>query len=136
MSEYRLLLCIIILASTAAGCRAFGPSSTAETTPSLVAEPSTPVEQPTVMPTATLNPLDLPSGEWVSLARMQMSRSEYTAEAIDGQIYVPGGLAGGASLNPSNALERYDPLSNTWVYLAILPAMRHHAATAVWHERL
>jgi N-acetylneuraminic acid mutarotase len=75
-------------------------------------------------------------GEWVYLARMQISRSEFTAETIGGQIYAPGGLAGGASLNPSNALERFDPAANTWVHLAILPEMRHHASTAVWGDRL
>jgi N-acetylneuraminic acid mutarotase len=77
--------------------------------------------------TEQIDPLSMTHGEWVFLASMQISRSEYSIAAIDGQIYAPGGFAGGNPPNPSNALERYDPGTNTWEFLAILPKMRHHA---------
>lgn len=83
-----------------------------------------------------VDPFMIASGEWVYLASMQLSRSEYSAVAIDGLIYAPGGLGDGSTTNSSNALERYDPATNTWEYLAVLPKARDHTMTAVWNGKL
>ena len=93
-------------------------------------------ELPTLQATEQIDPMSIAQGEWVFLESMQISRSEYSVEVINGHIYAPGGLGGGSSINPSNALERYNPAENSWVFQAILPKMRHHASTAVWEDKL
>src|SRR3990172_8460156 len=60
---------------------------------------------------------------WVKLASMPTARSEMSAAALDGKIYVPGGLGG------TRKLEVFDPATNTWRALANTPAGRHHHAT-------
>lgn len=132
----RLIISLIVATVIVVGCQKVGPTVEEDTATSTGIPTEVALQQPTMTPTERVNPLDIAPGEWVSLAQMQISRSEMTGETINGQIYIPGGLSGGASLNPSNALERYDPSSNTWVFQAILPKMRHHAATAVWDGRL
>jgi N-acetylneuraminic acid mutarotase len=50
-----------------------------------------------------------PAGEWVTLAPMNEPRQEMAAVALDGRIYVVGGLAGRADAN-----EIYDTTRDTW----------------------
>ena len=67
---------------------------------------------------------------WRALAPMPTPRSEVAVAAVAGKIYVVGGFEGDGS--PSDAVEAYDPVTDTWSEIAPLPEPRHHAAaTAV-----
>lgn len=80
-----------------------------------------------VGPPPTETPTTLP-GTWTSRAVVPHSRSEMQATALDGRIYVVGGLEG-----MSQALTRvdvYDPGSDTWSSAPPLPEGRHHYGMA------
>ncbi|HLA98647.1 MAG TPA: kelch repeat-containing protein [Anaerolineales bacterium] len=70
-------------------------------------------------------PPSLPAeSRWQQHASMPTQRSEMPAVALDGLIYVPGGFGGEA------AFEAYDPLTDTWQSLPLLPDGRHHLMAA------
>ena len=57
-------------------------------------------------------------------------RSRHAAAVVDGKIYVTGGRRPGIGF--SDALEAYDPVTNTWTMLASLSRAREcHASAAV-----
>lgn len=66
-------------------------------------------------------------GRWVESAALPTPRSELAATALDGKIYVAGGLAGSVV---SEAFEVYDPATDTWRAAAALPIPLHHMALA------
>lgn len=71
---------------------------------------------------------------WSTKASMPTARTEVSGAALEGKIYVIGGLdADGATLA---TVEVYNPASDTWISAPELPEPRHHAATAVWNDRL
>lgn len=75
-------------------------------------------------------------GAWLAGAPAPTARSEVAAAAIEGKIYVIGGLeeAGPSDLSPvavSRRVEEYDPIWNGWTAKAQLPVPLHHAAVAV-----
>ena len=58
---------------------------------------------------------------------MPTARSEVAAAALDGRIYVAGGLGTG---NSAQAFDVYDPGNDTWSQAASLPQGLNHAAIA------
>jgi N-acetylneuraminic acid mutarotase len=66
-------------------------------------------------------------GEWRAGAPMPTARSELAATALDGRVYVAGGLAG---LGVTDAFEVYEPVTDSWQAAADLPAPLHHTALA------
>jgi N-acetylneuraminic acid mutarotase len=72
-------------------------------------------------------PLSADKGRWTEGAALPTPRSELAATALDGKIYVAGGLAGSAV---SDAFEVYDPATDTWRVAAALPVPAHHPALA------
>jgi N-acetylneuraminic acid mutarotase len=57
---------------------------------------------------------------------MPTPRSEVAVAAVGGKIYVVGGFEGDGST--SDAVEVYDPVTDTWTQAPPLPEPRHHAA--------
>jgi N-acetylneuraminic acid mutarotase len=64
-------------------------------------------------------------GAWTTAAPMPTARSEIAAAAVDGRIYVAGGLT---ALGTSNIFESYDPAADRWQKLPSLPLAVHHLA--------
>ena len=96
-----------------------GPTPTAS--PSEDARPPTARARP---------PTDSDAKGWRTLAPMPTPRSEVAVAAVARKIYVIGGFEGDGS--PSDAVEVYDPATDSWSEIAALPEPRHHAAaTAV-----
>jgi N-acetylneuraminic acid mutarotase len=65
---------------------------------------------------------------------MPTPRTEVAVAALDGLVYVIGGLEADGS--PSAKVEVYDPATDTWSEAAPLPEARHHAAAVVWLNQL
>jgi N-acetylneuraminic acid mutarotase len=72
-------------------------------------------------------------GPWTRAAPMPTSRSELAATALDGQIYVAGGIA---QWGTTAAFEAYDPVTDRWEELPPLPEAAHHLATAATDDRI
>lgn len=75
------------------------------------------------------------------MAPAPSKRTEVSAAALKGKIYVVGGfnepsLSNIAGLAVSNAVEVYDPKSDRWTTAAPLPARLHHTAAVVIDDRL
>ena len=66
---------------------------------------------------------------------MPTPRSEIAAAALDGQIYVAGGMLFPRG-NASDAFEIYDPASDTWTEAASLPVAVHHAAMTATEDHI
>ncbi|MBI4635329.1 MAG: galactose oxidase [Candidatus Rokubacteria bacterium] len=73
-------------------------------------------------------------GTWTVLAPMPTARQEVAAAALDGRVFVVGGLGPGGA--PSAIVEAFDPATNRWETRAPLPAATHHAAAATLEGRL
>lgn len=78
---------------------------------------------------------DPPSiGTWTTGAPMPTPRQEMGAAAIDGAIYVPGGLnSAGTALD---VLEIYDPATDSWTTGAPMPGARHHQGVVAYQGLL
>ena len=83
-------------------------------------------------PTATL--VHEAPGHWQKLTPMPAARSEVVAVALDGRVYVIGGLASGGRV--SSQVEAYNPDSDAWDTKASLPVPLHHTSAAVVGGRL
>jgi N-acetylneuraminic acid mutarotase len=73
-------------------------------------------------------------GTWAPVAPMPTARQEVTAAALDGQVWVIGGL--GDFAQPVDTVEVYDPVRFKWASRPPLPIALHHAAAAVVDGRL
>ena len=67
--------------------------------------------------------LDRISGHWTQAAPMAMPRSEVTAVAAGGQIFVFGGVHRGYTVD---RVEAYDPVADRWRNVAPLPVPLDH----------
>lgn len=77
---------------------------------------------------------DPTTSTWTMLSPMQTARGGATAQAINGKIYVVGGMDGnGASLA---SVEVYDPASNTWSSAAPMSTRRDNPGSATFDGRL
>ena len=69
-------------------------------------------------------------GQWRRLAPLPSERSEVVAVALDGKVYVIGGLTPGGGT--TDRVEAYDPGTDSWDEKAPLPKALHHSgATAL-----
>lgn len=65
---------------------------------------------------------------WLPLAPITIARQEVAVVEAGGRVYVMGGIGnGGTNLS---SVEQYDPLSDSWHFVAPLPLPLHHAAAA------
>jgi N-acetylneuraminic acid mutarotase len=62
---------------------------------------------------------------WVSLAPLLTPRQEVAVTALNGKLYVIGGLAGETALS---SVEEFDPETNRWRFVSALPQPVHHTA--------
>ena len=85
--------------------------------------------------TASRAPLDPDApGRWQSRATMTWARQEIAVAALGGLVYVIGGF--GATAEPVDTVEAYNPATDQWQSVAPLPIAIHHAAAAVVDGRL
>ncbi|MFQ6019006.1 MAG: Kelch repeat-containing protein, partial [Kiloniellaceae bacterium] len=75
----------------------------------------------------------LAGGAWTAAAAMPTARSELAAAALDGRIYVAGGLA---TFGGTKVFEVYDPAADRWDRLAQLPRSLHHFGMAAARGRI
>jgi N-acetylneuraminic acid mutarotase len=73
-----------------------------------------------------------PTGTEESLEALPSVRQEHAVVALDGEIYVIGGFAPGAT----GTVAAYDPETNAWREVAGLPGPLHHANTAVVNGKI
>ncbi len=64
---------------------------------------------------------------WVALDPVIVPRQEVAVAAVNGKLYVIGGLSGNTVLS---SVEEFDPTTGRWRFVAPLPAPIHHAAAA------
>src|SRR5918994_2227304 len=76
---------------------------------------------------------DVTQAPWTRAAPMPTSRSELAAAALDGRIYVAGGIA---QWGTTTAFEAYDPAIDRWEELPPLPEAVHHLAAAATNVRI
>ena len=76
---------------------------------------------------------DITQAPWTRAAPMPTARSELAAAALDGRIYVAGGIA---QWGTTAAFEAYDPVTDRWEELPPLPKAAHHLAAAATDDRI
>jgi N-acetylneuraminic acid mutarotase len=72
--------------------------------------------------------------QWVELASLNEPRQEVAVAELGGRIYVAGGFRRDGST--SDAVEAYDPASDSWSLRARLPLALNHATAASVNDRL
>jgi roadblock/LC7 domain-containing protein len=95
------------------------PTPTAEASSTMTATPTT-----TATSTVTATPTGCAPGDlgWATMANLPTGRQWVASGVINGEVYVVGGLNSGSS----NALEAYNPATNTWTTgLAVMPTARY-----------
>jgi Kelch motif len=70
---------------------------------------------------------DLPPGPWTRAAPMPTARSELAAAALDGRIYVAGGIA---RWGTTAAFEAYEPARDRWEELPVTTSQWQPRTTA------
>ncbi len=90
------------------------------------------------MPVFVINPAlaEVSQGTWIQGAPAPSKRTEVSAAALDGKIYVVGGFSRPSFSNVldfaiSRDVEVYDPATDVWSTTTPLPEGRHHAGIAV-----
>jgi N-acetylneuraminic acid mutarotase len=73
-------------------------------------------------------------GRWTSLTVLPAARQEVAAAALQGRLWVIGGLS--SSGEPRDTVEAYDPKTSEWEPHAALPVALHHATAATVGDRL
>jgi|GEM_PF-1329996 len=73
---------------------------------------------------------DVSTNEWSSVAGMNEPRATFAAAAYDGMIYVAGGTSHCGACVPLSSVERYNPYTNTWEYVASLPDAKWSMSSA------
>jgi hypothetical protein len=82
-------------------------------------------------------PVTVPSGlvlRWSTAAPLPLPRTEVTAAALDGKVYVGGGLT--ADGRATNRVDVYDPVTNHWAVSVPFPAPLHHTCLVTADGRL
>lgn len=74
------------------------------------------------------------SAGWEPRASLPEARGEMKATALDGHVYVPGGLYGFGS--STDRVDVYDPVADAWSTVAPLPVGLNHHATAATADTL
>lgn len=83
---------------------------------------------------AQLTEAPVDDGVWTLGVNLRQPRSEIKAAALDGRIYLVGGLLAGD--RPSPTVEAYDVAASAWLDLAPLPVALHHMGVAAANGRL
>src|SRR6476661_3823527 len=133
--DHRPVAAAILLVIVAAGCGASPTSAPASTGPGNTAEASAAAsaQQASAAPSAAPS-LPRTGGTWTTGAPTPSRRAENAAVALDGLIYLAGGLdIHGRTLD---TFESYDPRSDTWTALPRLPAPRDHFGLAALDGRI
>lgn len=86
--------------------------------------------------TAGMRVYDAVANSWSNLGSMSVTRSTMAVGAINGKVYVAGGMGACAPCTALNLLEVYDPASNTWTAAQPMPAARSHCGAAVINGKL
>lgn len=73
-------------------------------------------------------------GQWIRRAPLGEARQEVAVAALDGLIYVIGGLR--MDRSTADTVEVYDPVTDTWRFGAPLPLPVHHTAAAAVGDKL
>ena len=95
-----------------------------------------------VLPASTQSAqLEPDRGTWRTAAPMPTKRTEVAAAALDGKIYVVGGIEKPSLGNVMNfaitpLVEMYDPVTDRWTSKAPLPVGLHHVGIGVVDRRL
>jgi N-acetylneuraminic acid mutarotase len=74
------------------------------------------------------------SQQWLELAPLNEPRQEVAVAELGGRIYVIGGFRRDGST--SNAVEAYDPATDSWSFRAALPLALNHSTAASVGDRL
>jgi N-acetylneuraminic acid mutarotase len=69
-----------------------------------------------------------PKGTWEKKAPLPSYRYECSAAALDGKLYVIGGVKVPSVWFPTRLVESYDLKTNTWKRVASYPKLVHHSA--------
>lgn len=86
--------------------------------------------------TATVRIADFP---WTQVLAAPMAREYAGVAALDGKVYVAGGQRTDTGVVPgpaTNALEVYDPATNTWAALPAMPTARMGLTLTAWGGKL
>ena len=86
--------------------------------------------------TATVRIADFP---WTQVLAAPMAREYSGVAALDGKVYVAGGQRTDTGVVPgpaTNALEVYDPATNTWANLPAMPTARMGLTLTAWGGKL
>jgi N-acetylneuraminic acid mutarotase len=84
----------------------------------------------------TLEVYDPATNTWTSKKGMPTGRSGPGAVAIDGKLYVAGGVIEATQSGVTSALEVYDPATDTWTSEAGMPTGRANLVAAAINGRL
>ena len=74
------------------------------------------------------------AGTWAEKARLGEQRTEAGVVAVNGRIYVMGGMAGTADSSPLT--QEYDPATDRWRTRAPMPGPLSHPGAAVLDGRI
>ena len=74
------------------------------------------------------------NGTWITRATLPNMLTEHTSTALNGKVYLIGGLETGAVT--VDKVQVYDPATDFWTLAAPLPQPRHHAGVAVANGRI
>jgi len=113
LSARRLLVVLLAFAGACSSAKTPAPTSSAATS-------------------ATPEPQLRPS--WSSAAPLPFPRTEVTVAALDGKVYVGGGLMSNGQA--TNRVDVYDPAANTWAVSVSFPAPLHHTSLLAANGRL
>ncbi|XP_077302607.1 kelch-like protein 5 [Arctopsyche grandis] len=83
-----------------------------------------------IEPTNKVFCLDLMTKEITELKEIQQARQSFKAAVMDGQVFVFGGCFESYE-HTLNSVERYDPGTNTWTYMAAMSTQRYSHEIAV-----
>jgi hypothetical protein len=105
-------------------------------TPVLDSPTPTPTPTPTPIPTPTPTPVPglTTVGDWQTGAPSPVDRAEALGAAVNGKLYVFGGLHGpghGFSFAATTRSDVYDPATDTWTRLPDMPEAFTHTTVAV-----
>jgi len=81
---------------------------------------------------------ELVEDSWSSKASMRVPRVGLGVVAVEGKIYAIGGSTTPVfySTNLVDVNQMYDPISDTWTYLAPMPTSRSHFAIATYQNKI
>ena len=86
---------------------------------------------------ATQSRLTIPvSGAWTQLASLPVALYHHTAAAVDGKIYVLGGVNHDSEKVATGRVEMYDPAADSWQQMAAMPTARDLHVAAVMDGKI